>query len=107
MSASISVGFSALWLTDITERPTSEGKLYMCAIKDVWSTRIVGYSMSSRMTAALVVSALSNAVAPRDPASTLRKQPEQSPPHQSTELGQIHQLRPRTGRVDTGARSRR
>ena len=58
------------WLTDITEHPTAQGKLYLCAIKDVWSTRIVGYSMSSRMTAALAVSALSNAVALRDPADT-------------------------------------
>ena len=58
------------WLTDITEHPTAEGKLYLCAIKDVWSTRIVGYSMSSRMTASLAVSALSNAVALRDPAGT-------------------------------------
>jgi len=59
-----------VWLTDITEHPTAEGKLYLCAIKDVWSTRIVGYSMSSRMTAALAVSASSNAVALRDPAGT-------------------------------------
>jgi putative transposase len=59
-----------VWLTDITEHPTAEGKLYLCAIKDVWSTRIVGYSMSSRMTASLAVSALSNAVALRDPAGT-------------------------------------
>lgn len=58
------------WLTDITEHHTDEGKLYLCAIKDVWSTRIVGYSMSSRMTAALAVSALSNAVALRDPKGT-------------------------------------
>ena len=40
-----------------------EGKLYLCAIKDVWSTRIVGYSISDPMTSALAVSALSNAVA--------------------------------------------
>ena len=59
------------WLTDITEHPTSEGELYLCAIKDVWSTRIVGYSMSHRMTASLAVSALSNAVALRDPAGTV------------------------------------
>ena len=59
------------WLTDITEHPTAEGKLYLCAIKDVWSTRIVGYSMSSRMTAALAVSALSNAVALRSPDGTV------------------------------------
>lgn len=59
------------WLTDITEHPTSEGKLYVCAIKDVWSTRIVGYSIGSRMTAELAVSALSNAVALRSPAGTV------------------------------------
>ena len=62
---------NVIWLTDITEHPTSEGKLYLCAIKDVWSTRIVGYSMSHRMTASLAVSALSNAVALRDPAGTV------------------------------------
>ncbi len=40
-----------VWLTDITEHPTGEGKLYLCAIKDVCSNRIVGYSLSDRMTA--------------------------------------------------------
>src|SRR5690242_2900143 len=59
------------WLTDITEHPTSEGKLYLCAIKDICSNRIVGYSMSSQMTAALAVSALRNAIALRSPARTL------------------------------------
>ncbi len=38
-----------LWLTDITEHWTDEGKLYLCAIKDVFSARIVGYSISDRM----------------------------------------------------------
>ncbi|WP_367404174.1 hypothetical protein [Kocuria marina] len=32
-----------LWLTDNTEHRTDEGKLYLCAIKDVFSGRIVGY----------------------------------------------------------------
>ncbi|WP_199831585.1 MULTISPECIES: hypothetical protein [unclassified Streptomyces] len=32
------------WLTDITEHATGEGKLYLCAVKDVYSGRIVGYS---------------------------------------------------------------
>jgi len=59
------------WLTDITEHPTSEGKLYLCAIKDVYSNRIVGYSMSARMTAELAVSALRNAIALRSPAGTV------------------------------------
>jgi putative transposase len=49
------------FLTGITEHPTGEGKLYLCAIKDVYSNRIVGHSMSFRMTAGLAVSALHNA----------------------------------------------
>ena len=54
-----------LWLTDITEHWTSEGKLYCCAIKDVFSNRIVGYSISDRMTAKLAVDAVRNAVTRR------------------------------------------
>jgi putative transposase len=54
-----------LWLTDITEHWTSEGKLYCCAIKDVFSNRIIGYSISDRMTAKLAVDAVRNAVARR------------------------------------------
>ncbi len=53
------------WLTDITEHWTGEGKLYLCAIKDVWSNRIVGYSIDSRMKSRLAVAALDNAVARR------------------------------------------
>jgi putative transposase len=64
-------GRDRTWLTDITEHPTGEGKLYLCAIKDVWSNRIVGYSMDSRMTAGLAVSALRNAIALRSPAGTV------------------------------------
>lgn len=54
-----------LWLTDITEHPTGEGKLYLCAVKDVYSGRIVGYSIDSRMKAALAVTALRSAIARR------------------------------------------
>ncbi len=54
-----------LWLTDITEHRTGEGKLYLCAIKDVYSNRIVGYSIDSRMKSRLAVAALNNAVARR------------------------------------------
>ena len=51
-----------LWLWDITEHPTSEGKVYLCAIKDVFSNRIVGYSISDRMTSRIAVNALASAV---------------------------------------------
>ena len=45
-----------------TEHWTSEGKLYVCAVKDVFSNRIVGYSIDSRMKSTLAVNALNNAV---------------------------------------------
>lgn len=60
-----------LWLMDITEHRTGEGKLYLCAVKDCFSNRIVGYSIDERMTAALAVAALRNAVAMRSPAGTV------------------------------------
>ncbi len=58
-------GPNQLWLTDLTEHWTSEGKLYCCAIKDVFSNKIVGYSIDSRMKSRIVVVALENAVARR------------------------------------------
>ena len=58
-----------LWLTDITEHWTDEGKLYLCAIKDVFSGRIVGYSISDRMKARLAVNALDSAVSRRRDAA--------------------------------------
>jgi transposase InsO family protein len=55
------------WLTDITEHPTDEGKVYCCAIKDLFSNRIVGYATGERMTADLAVAALRAAIARRQP----------------------------------------
>ncbi len=55
-----------LWLADITEHRTREGKLYCCAIKDVFSNRIVGWAIDERMKARLVVAAIEMAAARRD-----------------------------------------
>jgi putative transposase len=54
-----------VWIGDITEHWTGEGKLYLCAFKDVFSNRVVGYSIDSRMKSRLAVNALNNAVARR------------------------------------------
>ncbi|OEV27092.1 integrase [Streptomyces nanshensis] len=59
------VGPNRLWLADITEHRTAEGKLYLCAVKDAFSRRIVGYSIDERMRSHLAVAALNNAVARR------------------------------------------
>ena len=60
------------WVTDITEHPTAgEGKLYCCAIKDLFSNRIVGYAVADRMTADLAAGALRAAIARRRPRGGL------------------------------------
>jgi putative transposase len=57
-----------LWCTDITEHPTREGKVYCAAILDVFSRRIVGWSIADHIRSELVVDALQMA--------TWRRQPE-------------------------------
>jgi transposase InsO family protein len=47
-----------LWLTDITEHPTREGKVYCACVLDVYSRRIVGWSIADHLRAELVVDAL-------------------------------------------------
>ena len=50
------------WVADITEIPTRSSKLYLAAIIDVWSRKVVGWSMSPRMPAELVIKALEMAM---------------------------------------------
>jgi putative transposase len=47
-----------LWLTDITEHGTEEGKLYCAAVLDAYSRRIIGWSIDDKMRTALVTDAL-------------------------------------------------
>ena len=60
-------GPDRLWLTDITEHPTGEGKLYCAAVMDAYSRRIIGWSIDNRPDTDLVVSALAMAVTRRTP----------------------------------------
>ena len=45
---------NVLWLTDITEHPTREGKVYCCAVLDAYSRRVVGWAIDRRCETALV-----------------------------------------------------
>lgn len=56
-----------LWVTDITEHPTREGKVYCAAVLDAFSRRIVGWSIDSRQDSTLVVNALDMAIRNRRP----------------------------------------
>lgn len=58
-----------LWVTDITEHPTREGKVYCAVVLDVFSRRVVGWSIDASPTAALVTNALGMAIGHRKPAA--------------------------------------
>jgi transposase InsO family protein len=59
------------WLTDITYIPTRQGWLYLAAVLDVFSRRVVGWSMSERIDTELTKSALSMATVQREVAPGL------------------------------------
>jgi putative transposase len=56
-----------LWVTDITEHPTREGKLYCCVVLDVFSRRVVGWSIDAHQATPLVTNALGMAIHNRNP----------------------------------------
>lgn len=91
-----------VWLTDITEHATAEGKLYLCAVKDVYSNRIVGYSIDSRMKASLAVAALRNALALRAPGPDLIVHSDRGSQFRSKKYVRVlkaHEVRGSMGRV--------
>jgi putative transposase len=55
-------GPDRLWMTDITEHPTREGKIYCCAVIDAFSRMVVGWSIDSNQTGLLVTNALGMAL---------------------------------------------
>ncbi|MCG0285244.1 IS3 family transposase [Streptomyces sp. PSAA01] len=56
-----------LWVTDITEHATLEGKVYCAVVLDTFSRRVVGWSIDASPNAALVTNALSMAISNRRP----------------------------------------
>jgi putative transposase len=58
---------NVLWLADITYLRTWEGWLYLAAVQDAYSRRIVGWSMADHMRTELVVDALQMGLARRRP----------------------------------------
>jgi putative transposase len=62
---------NAVWMADITYIPTREGWLYLAAVEDLYSRRVVGWSMADHMQSRLVVDALELAVQRRLPGEGL------------------------------------
>jgi transposase InsO family protein len=61
-------GPDRLWCTDITEHPTNTGKVYCAAVLDVFTRKVVGWSIADHMRSELVVDALQMAIWRRQPA---------------------------------------
>ncbi len=55
-------GANKVWVSDITYIWTSEGWLYLCAILDLFSRRIIAWGVSERLTSNLVTDALLQAI---------------------------------------------
>ena len=60
-------GPDRLWVSDITEHATAEGKVYVAVVVDAWSRRVVGWSIADHIRAELVVDALQMATWRRRP----------------------------------------
>jgi transposase InsO family protein len=62
---------NTVWVSDITYLPTSEGWLYLCVIIDLFDRMVVGWSMRTDMTAAIVIDAFVMAMMRRRPEGRL------------------------------------
>jgi putative transposase len=77
-----------LWMSDIKEIPTWEGKLYLASVIDCFSRRVVGWSMRDDMRAELVVDALEMAVSRRQPSAGLIAHSDQGSQYVSLAFGE-------------------
>jgi putative transposase len=81
-------GPNRLWVADITYLRTWEGWLYLVAVQDVYSRRIVGWAMADHMRTELVTDALQMALARRRPAPGLIWHSDQGSQFVSLAFGQ-------------------
>lgn len=87
-------GPNQLWVTDISEHPTREGKLYCCVVLDVCSRRVVGWAIDSRQRGDLALSALA-----RGHRRPRRRRPRPGRHHPWRPRNAIHLLGPRAERA--------
>ena len=94
-------GPNQLWVADMTYVPTWMGFLYLAVVIDVWSRRVVGWSMGERMTADLVLTALNMALEQRKPKGVIHHS-DQGSQYTSLAFGERcrqMQVRPSMGTV--------
>ena len=62
-------GPNELWVADITEHPTDDGRVYLAVVIDAWNRQVVGHSIADHLRAELVVDALDMACWRRRPVA--------------------------------------
>jgi putative transposase len=77
-----------LWVADLTYLSSWEGTVYLAAVIDCFSRRVVGWSMGDHMRSELVVDALQMALARRRPAAGLVHHSDQGSQYVSLAFGQ-------------------
>jgi putative transposase len=92
-----------LWVADLTEVQTWEGRLYLAVVLDCFSRRVVGWSMAEHMRAELVVEALEMAVRRRKPEAGLVHHSDQGSQYVSLRFGE--RCREAGIRISMGARA--
>jgi putative transposase len=80
-------GPNQLWVADMTYVPTWAGFIYLAIVLDVWSRRIVGWSIGEQMTTELVLAALNMATAQRKPSEVIHHS-DQGSQYTSVAFGQ-------------------
>jgi putative transposase len=99
-------GPNQLWVADITQINTWEGPLYIAAVMDAYSRRIIGWSMEPHMRADIVVDAITMALHRRRPAAGVIHHSDHGSQYTSYTFGKKLRdagLLPSMGRVRTAA----
>ena len=78
-----------LWVSDVKIIPTGQGPLYLAAVTDVWSRRVVGWALRPTMEARLVGEALTMAITQRNPAPGLVFHSDQGAQYTSIDVSEI------------------
>ena len=97
----VATDINQLWVADMTYLPTWSGFLYLAAVTDVYSRKVVGWAFGVRMTADLVTQALDMALMTRKPQSVIHHS-DQGSQYTSIEFGNrcaLMGVRPSMGSV--------
>ena len=82
-------GPNRLWVSDVKVIPTGQGPLYLAVVTDVWSRRVVGWSLRPTMEARLVGEALTRAITHRNPPPGLVFHSDRGAQYTSIEVAEI------------------